>query len=462
MRISASIYDNLRQPGVYDELDRSTGGHADKMRRAILTRLRLDDLMTNVSNENESRIVLSITDVLDGRLFTLVTPTQLRGIEFEIRCHPSIAKAAPQDVVPMVLSSWIHDRDGNGRPGGFLAVGEKLHRHVAEVLPTMRNLKVNNLSAAKSVAIDAGIPATELYMLFELWDRWDSAIRNKRVILRPWGAVASGEPLLRRFLQKHETYCQIPEFGLTEVGTNILHAALDLLAESQGRRDSPIKFLLNQIDNTTGEERVEVLVVHQLFMHHTFSAIARSNDAMPEFTESVGECDNALTAEHQYLIEEVCEKRHPVNIDSRIISGLGDLDASEYVAIKDEVAPKLHYGIENYIKTTGSDVGKLHSALDFLATEIGKTTSEIGGGLFRKIIFTGLAGFVGSCSTLDFVLGQGDSVSRALIGGAITSAATAAGLVESTIKTSCEFRLLKKSLIRTFEEELRDHTTKAT
>jgi len=461
MRMSASIYDNLRQPGIYDELDRVTSGDRRHMRQAFLARLRLDDLLTNDSLGEESRIVWSISDTLDGRLFTVVPPTQLTGINFEILCHPKIAAADPDDVVPMVLASWIHDKDGNGRSGGFLAVGERLHRHVAHALGEMSGLDVTSLQIAREVARNAGIPQAELEKLVELWERWDSAIRNRKVTLKPWGASASGEPLLRRFLQEFETNGEIPKFGLTDVGTDIFHQALDRLAESGGRRDSPIEFLLDQIYETEGEDMDEACGVHQLFMHYTFAAIAESNQATPEFTTSVGECDIALSGEDLDRIEAVSEQRHPVNIDPRVVSGLGRLTASEYETVKDESASQVRAGIEEFMQSNGLRLDSLHGAMDFLAKEIGETAPDSEGGLFRTLNIGGLGGVLGTAGglALDFFLEQGQPMASAVAGGAIGGVAgSAVGWADEKHKVNRASQLLKKSLISTFEDELKDRT----
>jgi hypothetical protein len=457
--MSASIYDNLRQPGIYDQLDKETNGDERDMRRAVLARLRLDDLLTNDSLGEESRMVWSISDTLDGRLFTVVPPTQLKGINFEIFCHPDIAAADPEKIVPMVLASWIHDEDGNGKPGGFLAVGERLHRRVAQALGQMSGLNVTSLTVAREVARNAGIPQAELEKLVDLWERWDSAIRNQNVILKPWGAAASGEPLLRRFLRENETNGKIPGFGLTEVGTDIFRRALDLLAESSGRRDSPIKFLLDQIEETEGRDKDEACEVHRLFMHYTFSAIARSNRATPEFTVSVGECDSALSGEDLDRIESVSERRHPVNIDPKVVSGLGHLDVSEYEKVKDESASQIRAGIEKFIQSEGSELERLHGAMDFLAKEIGETSPDAKGGFFRTVSIGGLGGALGAAGglALDFFLAQGQPAESAVAGGAIGGVAgPAVESAEEKRKANRDFQLLKKSLIRTFEDELRD------
>ncbi len=92
MRISSSLYDNLRQPGVYLELQHATEGDELRMRHALLARLRLDDLLANDSLGDEPRLVWSITDTIDGRLFTLLPPSLLDGIDCEVRCHPAICR----------------------------------------------------------------------------------------------------------------------------------------------------------------------------------------------------------------------------------------------------------------------------------------------------------------------------------------------------------------------------------
>lgn len=461
MRMSASIYDNLRQPGVYDELEKATSGNDGDMRRAVLARLRLDDLLTNDSLGEESRLVWSISDTLDGRLFTVVSPKQLTGINFEILCHPKIAAAEPENAVPMLLASWIHDDDGNGRPGGFLAVGEKLHRHVAQALGNKTGLRVRTLKDARDVAKDVGIPAPELDKLVELWERWHVAIKEKKVVLKPWGAAASGEPLLRQFLKGHKEAGKIPRFGLTEVGTGIFRRALDLLAQSGGRRDLPIKFLLDQIEETEGGDRGQACEVHRLFMHYTFSAIAKSNRATPEFTVSIGESDSALSSEELDRIEVVSENRHPVNIDPKVVAGLGDLDASEYEKVKDESASRIRAGLEGFIQSKGSALDELHGAMEFLAKEIGKTAPDAEGGFFRTVSIGGLGGALGTAGglALDFFLKQGQPVASAVAGGTFGGfAESAVGWADNKRKANRDFQLLKKSLIRTFEDELTDRT----
>ncbi len=198
MRMSASIYDNLRQPGIYDALHKATSGDDATMRGQVLARLRLDDLLTNDSFGQESRIVWSISDTLDGRLFTVVPPTQLAGIDFEIQCQPDIAVALPKDVVPMLLASWIHDKNGKGTSGGFLALGETIHRRVAHVLSQANGLNVTSLESARkevrALGINAEVPPEELENLFELWEGWESLIRSGDVVLKPWGTAASGGP----------------------------------------------------------------------------------------------------------------------------------------------------------------------------------------------------------------------------------------------------------------------------
>jgi hypothetical protein len=117
MRFSGSIYDNLRQPGVFKDIEKLAHGDTDRMKRSILARLRLDDLLSNDSIEQHphASIVASFTDILDGRLFTLLNPLELKGVELEILCPQTIAND-PESAVTKTIRGWIHKDDGQGLP----------------------------------------------------------------------------------------------------------------------------------------------------------------------------------------------------------------------------------------------------------------------------------------------------------------------------------------------------------
>lgn len=468
MRMSASIFDNVRQPGIYENLEQSTNGDENNMRRSVLARLRLDDLLTNISLGTESRIVWSISDTIDGRLFTLFPPHELNGIDFEIFCRPDIAKTELDKIVPKVLRSWIQDESGNGRPGGFLALGESIHRHVAQALSEKRKLNIQSLRDARDVVKNIGIPQPERDRLVELWERWDWAIRERKVTLSPWrGNAASAEPLLRTFLRKFESSRRIPEFSLTEFGTEIFRRALDLLKRNNGRRDAPFKFLLDQIEVHEDSEQEEIREVHRLFQYYTFFAIAKSNVASPEFTAKLFENDIALSNDELDRIESNDERRHPINMHASIVSGLGGIDASDYTVVKAEVRSKIRDGIEEFEKSKGVDSSKLHAALDFLAQEIGEKSVDSEGGIFRSMTLpiAGAALGAATSTTLDLIVNPdgGDQWRQVWIGmvgaGIGTSTGLAVDEVGKQLGKKYDYGLLRKSLVKSIETELRERLT---
>ncbi|MCP3901989.1 MAG: hypothetical protein GY715_00010, partial [Planctomycetes bacterium] len=185
MRFSGSIYDNLRQPGVLSALDRATGGDAARMRQAILARLRLDDLLSKDSIDDERpQLVESISNVLDGRLFTLLSPEDLAGLRLEVVCHQRFVRD-PATAGLRIVRSWMQNESGQGRPGYFLAEPAGVPDHeVARAISKMK-LDVTTWEKAADVLRDAGYGVEQSKRLVEHWTRWSQAIADGEVKLKP-------------------------------------------------------------------------------------------------------------------------------------------------------------------------------------------------------------------------------------------------------------------------------------
>src|SRR5207249_55169 len=123
------------------------------------------------------------------------------------------------------------------------------------------------------------------------WKYWDEALKSGVRELTPFpGPPASAVQDLQDFLKKHEDNMG-QEFGLAEDGTMVFREALRHLEASGGRRDGPVRFLERQLTSAQDNLKEQVAIVKEIFFHHIFEAIAKSNRAIPEHSARVGKDD---------------------------------------------------------------------------------------------------------------------------------------------------------------------------
>ena len=463
MRFSGSVYDNLRQPGVFRQMERAVGSDRTRMKETVLARLRLDDLLANDSVASyNARVVASFTDVLDGRLFTLFDPDDLKGIDLEIVCPKSIADD-PTSAVARTLRTWIHDNEGHGRQVFFMAAPSGFTRtDLASAFSEMKNLDVRTVKDALEVTKSAGFSNEHVEALEGHWRKWDEAVQRRHFALTAFpGKPASAAPVLSRFFQRWEKNMCMPDFALTEVGIQVFRDALQILKESKGRRDATVKFLEDRQSQGRGTDRNEIRMVKAIFFHHMFAVIAQGNNAVAEHSDGTGEDDSyALPTIYFDKVESFEEDTKRIDLDPRIVSGLGEVDGSDYERVKTKTVRDIRAGIERFKDTVNEpkekgDVSKLNDAFEKLTREVSTSVEVPSKGAMRKI-FWSVAG-----------AGGGALVGAALAGAAleimVAGASIGPGIVTAADQTAAKMTtnfsriLFKKSLVRTSTRELSPH-----
>lgn len=457
MRFSGSIYDNLRQPGVFTDLQQKTGGDRSRMKRAVLARLRLDDLLSNDSTrEDDARVVASFSDIVDGRLFTLFVPEDLKGIELEILCPETIARD-PGSAVVRSVRGWIQNADGKGRPVFFMAAPEGSTRQdIASQIKERNDLDVRSLRSAVRVLVGAGLSKQDGDELEGHWRNWDRAIRKGLVRLKPYpGKPASAAPALRSFLERNKS--ALWEYGIGEAGEDVFSRALECLESSQGRRDEPVRFLNDQIASSGAGDSIkdEVERVKDIFFHHMFEAIAQGNYAVPEHSARVGDNDNyALPTHYLDTLESFEEDRSRIALDARIVSGLGAMDASEYHLLRGDIAWRVGRAVEQFRQNR--DLSELNAVFGRLAFEVGTghyIANEGTEDAVRRFVWPATGAVLGAA--LEAYLAPGSNMMRTAVAVAAGSiAVTAVEEAASKMTASIPCSLLKRSLVRTAIREL--------
>lgn len=466
MRFAGSIYDILRQPGVFQQLERETNGNHSRMSKAVLARLRFDDLLSNDSVDDlNPRLVMSLSDVLDGRLFTLLQPGDLKGLGLEVICDPKFASNRKTAVLRMVRH-YIQNEDGQGRPAFFLAVPASVPDHVvAREISGMDSLNVEKLSDAGTVIRNAGYEPEAAKRLVGHWRMCAQLVKNGDLILRPFpsGRGASAAPNLREILNRDAVEIResgkMKRWGLTRFGVAAFRESLRRLAASQGRRDAPMSFLEKlRADSDDDDDVREVEMVMAIFAHYMFAAIAFGNRACPEHSASLGEADYyAFRADYLDKVEPLQGDHHTIPLSPRIVSGLGGLTARQYEDVRESMQGKLAMEIERLKASEGPkrDLSGLRDACDALAKEVGKSREPgaVPTGIsIRRIALepTLAAGVAAVGCLLDFALSpEGGSVARTT---ATVSGVAAMGLVVKKAATRAiadvECRLFARSLVR--------------
>lgn len=392
MRFSGSIYDIFRQPGAYKALEEKTGGDTAKMREAVLARLRLDDLLAHDDpNPSDSQVVLSLSDILDGRLFTLLTPDNLRGIEFQVFCHPGIANA-PTNAVFNTVQSWIHEH-GNGRPAFFAAAPEGLTRtELASALAQKKGLTFSKLHDVRDFLVSEGLEREVAEPLFEHWTKCQEGIDKRVFKINAFyeGSRASAVGELSWFLSK----LQEPDGGFGHTwnfstdGINIFREALTQLSNNNSRRDAVNAYLQQQLRNATDATLEQVDLVNGVFAWHMFNAIAHSNRANPEHSARVGQHDIYGSSDKCLALLESYEPDNEriIDLDPRILSGLGQFN--EYKRVKQSLSPLLIKGIRLFLED--NDDQGLRVAFTKLASETSASHYVVGrrfDNTFRRFVY---------------------------------------------------------------------------
>lgn len=462
MRLSGSIYDNLRQPGVFDDLERCFTT-SDQMRRAILARIRFDDLLANDSPDTSTaKLVFSYSDIFEGRLFTLLKPQELQGINLEIQCPQAIA-ADPSTALKVILSNWIHE-DGHGRPLFLLAAsGGSSRTEMAEAIRNRHDLKVESIKDAMKILEEVRMPQEEADKLEEHWFRWQEAVTDGTFNLTPFRqGSASAVPTLEAFMQKNQG--KMSDFGIGEQGTREFRTALNLLQKSGGKRDVVFKYLEERSQKSHGSLRDELKAVRGVFFHHMFEAIAIANEAMPEHSARVGECDTeALPEKYLSRLESYEQEPLRVQLPLEIVSALGGLPWSDYKKLKKEIAVDIGLGLEalkNTTKTSASDErgrSKLFGAFEKVAAECGADHTLVGafGNACRDFVCPGLGIAAGAALRFHLESDPASKMQAAVVGGHLGNlTGTFAGRAIKKVTDRASCCLLTNSLVRTAVSEL--------
>lgn len=479
MRFAGSIYDSLRQPGVFQALEHYVGQDRIQMKRLVLARLRLDDLLSIDSEYSDARVVASLSDVLDGRLFTLFDdPRELKGVELEILCPASIADDR-KSAVRRTIRGWIHKEDGSGLPAFFMAAPKGFTRtDIADVLEAREGLNVKTLTDARRAVEEAGLSSDHAEELWEHWYKWDLAITQGDFTLTRFpGAPASAFPVLRSFLEQHER--AMLKYGIGEAGTEVFRGALQCLEESGGKRDRPVRFIEKQLAGAQGSVADEVRKVKGIFSHYMFDAIARGNNANSEHSASLGpgdDCASPTPFLDELHSDEADSER--IALDERVVAGLGELESSQYKEVKRSVAPKIARGIEEFKGTR--DLTKLSDAFGELVALVRTghyVVSEAFDDAFRRFVWSpfavtgeaiGAAAGAVAGGALQVVLDPSASTTGPVEGiaaGAVAGQASAklalGRITDRAGRASIDWssRMLKKSLVRVTEKELTRRTS---
>jgi hypothetical protein len=376
MRFSSSKYDAFRQPGVFKELERMASLDTNVMKKQLLAQLRFDDLLSNDSDDGlPATIVVSLSDVLDGRLFTLLEPADLEGISLQILCSKSVAQH--DQPILQTLRNWLHDKNGNGVQASFLAAPDGLTRFdIGEAIAKMQYLSVNSLDEARNVIRTAGFSKDHADQLREHWRRWTWAFKDNMFTLTPFpGTAASAVGPLRQLVEEDE----LSLFNIDEDGTRFFKCALKHLEHRGGKRDSMAVYLQKLLATTKGEKREQVVRVNALVCHHTFKAIAHGNEANAEFSTRLGPDDDTAFSDEMHSLEKLELPEVPTQktfLDGRIIGGLGGLDAREYQDVRKRIVPDIISGIKQFRESQSTD--KLNRAFEKLAPRVNKEPYWLG------------------------------------------------------------------------------------
>lgn len=460
MRCAGSIYDNLRQPGVFNELARQTARR--NMKGAVLARLRLDDLLLN-DELRERRLVVSISDVVDGRLFTLFTPQDLDGVDLEILCRPRLADN-PSTAVLNTVRSWIQNADGTGRPAFFMASADGSTRvDIAETLQSMSGLSVDSLQQARTILESAGMDQDAADALEAHWYNWHAAIARQEHRLK--GFPRSEASAVSSLHDRLDEVSQRPgDFGLTDTGIHAFSEGLRTLEDNSGRRDAVTALFERSIARSKGTDRDELNAVRQIFYHHMFEAIATSNEADAEHSAAIGGEDTAALPEAYLIRLERYEDDLPrVHLDPRIVVALGGMSAADYKTVKAETASRIAIGVREFRKSShrrgeSGDLSRLDRALDYLAHEIRSTSfgfPGVGAFLRRYAGSATVAGGAVATAAAGFDIAFRSDPDPLTTAGAAAVGAVAGGIAKAVWdNTPWATLLLKRSLVKVAKREL--------
>ena len=393
MRFSGSVYDNLRQRGVHAALASDIGRDRSTLRAAVLARLRFDDLLANDSIDDQcARVVLSFSDFLDGRLFLVLAPDDLLGLDLDVLC-PQWALRDRASSVFALVRAWLQDSSGQGRPNYFEGAPASIPYHeVAENIGAGRNLDITKWTDVHNVLANAGYPDDSCDMLIDHWARWDIECAEGRFSFAPFrGGPAHAGPLLGEFLRRHKAEIDdtgtIRGWGLTVDGVTILREATRHLDNAHGARAVPLAYLdklWHRARNYEDDARV-IDQVRRICVHYMFVAIADANDASPEHSAPIGVQDHfALRPEYLEKAIPQHEEHYEAPLDRRIVDGLGLMSGFEYARIKREYRTKIARGVALF-KRTQNDISGLVEACSALAQDIG---SKLVGSKLRSEAWT--------------------------------------------------------------------------
>jgi len=376
MRYQGANYDAIRQPAICASY--STQALAKK---AVLASLRWDDLMSYLSpDDDEPKVVVSRTDLLDGALFHFaeIEPQDLLGINLEIAAPERIVEShAP---VTETLSGWIRDEAGVGQNVLLFAIRDlKIRLEVADTISKMRNIHpLKTVDDLCSLLSGIGL-SDESEKLGGFWKQWESGL-NKDGCLRgclkpfPKGA-ANAAPGLRAFCAQ---LTPADNWDLSDFGKALLRKVIQLVEKERGRREDALHHLLRSelCEDLSEGERLEVQTVKRIFGYYCFRSIAECNGIDAGYSASsqprtiwsmTQESDAAPSEEELEKLEswvhevQACE----VEVPSRVISGLGVLNSNEYMELRGDFASRFRAVFQEYY---GGDSGDaLHKAGEDLA-----------------------------------------------------------------------------------------------
>ena len=372
MRFSASVYDNPRQPGVYNAF----GGDDAAIKAAVLARLRFDALLTHDDPEqlNAACIVISYADLLDGPLFATLDPDDFHGLPLEILAPPDVVRDSSP--VALTLRRWMHDEHGTPYGAPFMLIDNPSDRGmIASAVRDVKNLNVRTIGDAVEVLEAAGLAREKADKFERYWRRWEETFRTGvswQLTPFPRGPASAVE-LLQGF---HRRAARFEGWSLglrPEFGQNFFVKALHHLKRRGGRRDAAVVYLDELLQGCRDDEDVyrEACSVRALFLHHLFEATARSNDAVPEYSSQVGSEDVfAHDEEHlKRLYSEIeSDQSTTLPLHPAIVSTLGTLAADEYNDLRQNFATDIATGIATY-RQRGTR-GSLETAMERLAREV--------------------------------------------------------------------------------------------
>ena len=319
------------------------------------------------------------------------------------------------------------------------------------------------------VAKSAGFSQGHTEELARHWHKWEEAITGSRFAPSKFtltafpGRPASAVSVLSSFLQRKEVNMSVPEFALTEVGTQVFRDALQILKGTGGRRDATVKFLEDQQAIHGGTDRDEIRMVKAIFFHYMFAVIAQGNNAVAEHSDSTGQDDSyALETNYFDKVESFEEDTMRFDLGPRIVSGLGELHGYEYERLRKAIVPHIRRGIESFKKSVNESMGngdlsKLNDAFQMLEREVSTSVHFASAGAKRKIAWGAGGAVVGTAvgAALEIQFGGQLGDAAKLIGsgvGALIGAATEP--IATGLTNNFSGYLFKKSLVRATLREL--------